>query len=462
MSRNHRVVASLVLAALAYSTMQMMVVPALPAIQRDLGVDAGATAWLVSAFLLSTTIGTPVLGRLGDVYGKQRVLIGVLVVFAFGGLVGALADSLATVIFARVLQGLGGAVFPLAYGVARDTLPPRRVALAVGLISGSFGVGGSLGLVLCGPLVELLSWHAIFLTGMVLPLVAVVGIRRAVALPEARRERVPLDWVGAVGLAAALLPLLIGVAQARTWGVLSPGVVGLVLGGLALLGAWARWELTRAAPLIDLRLMARRSIWPVNAVAVMVGFCMYATGYLVPQFVQSDPDVTGFGFGAGVTETGLFLLPALGAGLASGAAAGALGGRTGSKLPLRLGIATMAGGYAVLAVAHTVAWPVYLGTLLAHGIGLNLAYTAMSNLIVAAAPAEQVGESSGMNTMLRTVGGALGSQLAGALVSGGAGGVADEAAFTTSFVLLGCVALVALALSRLVLAERDARAGARR
>ncbi len=148
--------------------------------------------------------------------------------------------------------------------------------------------------------------------------------------------------------------------------MLSGGVLGLVGGGLVLLWAWARWELTRAAPLIDLRLMARRSIWPVNAVAVLVGFCMYATGYLVPQFVQSDPAADGFGFGAGVTETGLFLLPALGAGLLSGAAAGALGGRTGSKLPLRLGIATMAGGYAVLAVAHAVAWPVYLGTLLAH------------------------------------------------------------------------------------------------
>ncbi len=449
MSRNRRVVASLVLAALAYSTMQMMVVPALPAIQRDLGVDAGATAWLVSAFLLSTTIGTPVLGRLGDVYGKERVLVLVLVVFACGGVVGALADSLATVIVARVLQGLGGAVFPLAYGVARDTLPAGRLSLAVGLISGSFGVGGSLGLVLCGPLVELLSWHAIFLTGTVLPLIAIVGIRRSVAA-SARRAGVSLDWVGAVGLAAALLPLLIGVAQARPWGVLSAGVVGLVLGGLVLLAAWARWELTRPAPLIDLRLMGRRSIWPVNAVAVLVGFCMYATGYLVPQFVQSDPVTDGFGFGAGVTETGLFLLPALGAGLASGAAAGALGGRTGSKLPLRLGIATMAGGYAVLAVAHAVAWPVYLGTLLAHGIGLNLAYTAMSNLIVAAAPAAQVGESSGMNTMLRTVGGALGAQLAGALVSGSPG----ESAFTTAFVLLGVVALLALVLSRLVVGER--------
>ncbi len=130
-------------------------------------------------------------------------------------------------IAARVLQGLGGAVFPLAYGVARDTLPAARVSLAVGLISGSFGVGGSLGLVLCGPLVELLSWHAIFLTGTVLPLIAIVGIRRSVAASE-RRSRVALDWVGAVGLAAALLPLLIGVAQARAWGVLSGGVLGLV------------------------------------------------------------------------------------------------------------------------------------------------------------------------------------------------------------------------------------------
>ncbi|HST40775.1 MAG TPA: MFS transporter, partial [Conexibacter sp.] len=244
----------------------------------------------------------------------------------------------------------------------------------------------------------------------------------------------------------------IGVAQARTWGALSAPVLALVLGGIAGLVAWARWELSRTAPLIDLRLIARRSIWPVNAVAVLVGFSMYAAGYLVPQFVQADPAADGFGFGANVTETGLFLLPALLAGLLAGALAGAIGGRIGSKLPLRLGIATMLVGYAVLAFAHEVAWPVYVGTLLAHGIGLNLAYTAMSNLIVAASPAEQVGESSGMNTMLRTVGGALGSQLAGALVAGGEGG-----AFTTAFLLLGVVSVVALLLSGLVVADRVAR-----
>jgi MFS family permease len=446
-----RVVASLVLAALAYATMQMMVVPALPEIQRDLGVDAGATAWLVSAFLLSTTIGTPVLGRLGDVYGKERVLMAVLAVFALGGLVGALAGSLPVLIFARVLQGLGGAVFPLAYGLARDALPPARVPLAIGLIAGSFGIGGSLGLVLCGPLVELFSWHAIFWCGIALPLTAIVGIRTSVPASP-RRPPVPLDWIGALGLAGALLPLLIGVAQARTWGVLSAPVLALVLGGIAGLVAWGRWELSRAAPLIDLRLMARRSIWPVNGVAVLVGFSMYATGYLVPQFVQGDPSADGFGFGANVTETGLFLLPALLAGLLAGAGAGALGGRIGSKLPLRLGVATMIAGYGVLAFAHEVAWPVYVGTLLAHGIGLNLAYTAMSNLIVAASPAEQVGESSGMNTMLRTVGGALGSQLAGALVAG-----ADTASFTTAFLFLGAISVVALLLSGLVVADRVVR-----
>ncbi|HST38792.1 MAG TPA: MFS transporter, partial [Conexibacter sp.] len=199
-----RVVASLVLAALAYATMQMMVVPALPQIQRDLGVDAGATAWLVSAFLLSTTIATPVLGRVGDVYGKERVLVLVLAVFALGGLVGALAGSLPVLIVARVLQGLGGAVFPLAYGLARDALPRERVPLAIGLIAGSFGIGGSLGLVLCGPLVELASWHAIFWCGIALPLAAIVAVRAFVP-PSPRRERVPLDWVGALGLAAALL-----------------------------------------------------------------------------------------------------------------------------------------------------------------------------------------------------------------------------------------------------------------
>jgi EmrB/QacA subfamily drug resistance transporter len=453
-----RVIASLTLAALSYSVMQMMVQPALPEMQRALGADPSATAWVISAFLLSTTVATPILGRLGDLFGKERVLIVSLVVFALGGVVGALAQSLGMLILARVLQGVGGAVFPLSFGLARDALPERQVPIAIAIIAGSFGVGGSLGLVLCGPLVDAFSWHAIFVVGLVLPVVAVVCVR--VWVPESpERARVSLDWAGALGLTLGLVALLTAVSRGRDWGWTSAPVLGLLAVALLVLGAWCRWELGRRDPLIDLRLFARRSIWPVNVVAVLVGFGMYSTGFLIPQFVQTDPDAAGFGFAASVTGASMFMLPALLCGLLAGAWAGLLARRFGAKLPLLLGTLLMVAGYAGLVVAHDGALPFSIFTAIAHGFGLNLAYTAMSTLIVAAAPAEQVGEASGMNTMLRTVGGALGSQIVGALIAGGvtATGFATEDVFTASFVVLMVLLVIGSAIAVLLVPSDRAR-----
>lgn len=445
--RSGATIASLTLAALAYAVMQMMVVPALPAIERDLGSGPGGVSWLISAFLLSTAIATPVLGRLGDMFGKERVLVGVLLVFAAGGLLGALAPSLELLIAARVIQGLGGAIFPLAFAIARDTLPPARMPLAIGLLSGTFGVGGGLGLIASGVIVDHFSWHAIFWLGIAMPLVAVVCVRLFVAAsPE--RERVGIDWVGALLLAGGLLPLQLAVSRGSTWGWGSAGVVGLFAGGALVLAAWFRWERRLREPLIDVRLLARRSVWTVNATALCVGFTMYATSYLVPQLVQADPAAAGFGFGASTTAAALFLLPAMLAGLVCGPLSGLLMSRFGAKLPLLIGVAVMALGQAQLAFMHDARWQVYTGTLLAYGIGLTFAMSAMSSLIVGGVPQGQTGEASGMNTMVRTVGGSIGTQVVTALVV--AGGVATAGGFTRAFALCGALLLLALPLAAAV------------
>ena len=445
-----RALASLTLAALAYSVMQMMVVPALPAIQRDLDTGPAGAAWLVSAFLLSTAVGTPLLGRLGDLHGQRRALIAVLALFALGGLLGALARSLPQLIAARVLQGLGGAVFPLAYGVARSVLPPARVPVAIGAISGSFGIGGSIGLVASGPLVDGLSWHWLFWLGSALPLVAIGCVAAFVPAGREPAARRPLDRLGAVLLTGGLLALLIAVAQARAWGLASARLLLLAAAAPALLAAWWRWELRlcrarERPPLIDVELLRRRAIWPANAIGVLVGFGMYVTGFLVPQLALADPADGDIGLGMGVSGASLVLLPALLAGLAAGTAAGELARRRGERLPLALGTATMALGYVVLAGAHGSPWSVALGALLTHGIGLNFALASMANAVVAAAPSGQTGEAAGMNTMLRTVGGAFGGQCAAAVLAATAlgGGALSSRGFTLAFAL--CAALLALA-----------------
>jgi EmrB/QacA subfamily drug resistance transporter len=442
--RSGAVVASLTLASLSYAVMQMMVVPALPEIERSFGSDSSGVAWLISAFLLSTAVSTPVLGRLGDMYGKERMLVVVLAVFAAGGLLGALAQSLPVLIAARVVQGLGGAIFPLAFAIARDSLPPARLSLAVGLLSGSFGVGGAAGLVLSGAIVDHVSWHGIFWLGIAMPLITIVCVRMFVP-PSPPREHVRIDWLGALLLGFGLASPLLAVSHGRDWGWGSGGVVTLLIVGALLLTAWACWELRARAPLIDVRLLRARPVWTINAVVVCVGFGMYAVSYLVPQLVQADPAQAGFGFDASVTAAALFLLPAMLAGLICGPLCGALSERVGGRLPLAFGVATMAAGLLLLAFVHEQRWQVYLGALLAYGIGLTFALTAMTNLLLVGVPQEQTGEANGMNTMLRTVGGALGSQVVASLVVAG-GASPTDSGFTVAFAVCAGLALVALAL----------------
>jgi len=446
-------IASLTLASLAYAVMQMMVVPALPAIERDLGTGPAGVSWLISAFLLSTAVATPVLGRLGDMYGKQRVLVVVLAVFAAGSALGALATSLPTLIAARAIQGLGGAIFPLAFAISRDALPTGRLPLAIGLLSGSFGVGGGVGVVVSGVIVDHLSWHGIFWLGIAMPLIAIAGVRLTVP-PSPARVPVQLDWVGALLLGGWLLPPLLAVSRAQAWGWGSPGVVALLAAGLLTLAAWVRWELGRREPLIDVRLLSNRVVWTVNAIALAVGFMMYATSYLVPQLVQADPATAGFGFDASTTAAAMFLLPAMLAGLVCGPLSGLLSSRLGSKRPLLLGVAVTAVGQAVLAFAHDEPWQVHAGTLLAYGVGLTFALTAMSSLIVGGVPQEQTGEASGMNTMVRTVGGSIGSQVVTAIVI--AGGAPTSRGFTLAFVVCGLLLLAAVPLCAAVPARRPA------
>src|SRR5919202_4356429 len=151
--------AVLATAALAYALLQTMVAPALPAIQRDLGASTTSVTWVLTVYLLTASVATPIIGRLGDMYGKERVLVLTLVVFGIGSLISALSHSLGPLVAGRAVQGLGGAVFPLAFGIIRDEFPREKVATAIGLISATFGIGGGGGLVLSGVLVDNLSWE---------------------------------------------------------------------------------------------------------------------------------------------------------------------------------------------------------------------------------------------------------------------------------------------------------------
>ncbi|MEA2383581.1 MAG: hypothetical protein QOH72_3552 [Solirubrobacteraceae bacterium] len=439
----------LVLAAggLAYALAQTMIVPALPEIQRDLHASPADATWLLTAFLLTAAIATPLMGRLGDMYGKEHWLLISLAVFGAGSVVSALAGSLEVMIAGRAIQGAGGAIFPLAIGIIRDEFPREKVATGIGTISAMFGIGGGIGLVVAGVLVDNFGLAWIFWLSALAAALAAWATWRWV--PESPvRVRARIDWIGAGLLSGALLTLLLGVSEGNTWGWTSAGVLGMFAASVVLSVAWVSWEWRVTDPLVDLRLMRRRAVWTTNVTALAIGFAMFGSFVLIPQLVQT-PSAAGYGFGASVTASGLFLWPSSLVMLFAGPLSGRLGTRFGSKLPLTLGAVFASAGYFWLAGLHGARIDIYLGSVLL-GIGIGLAFAAMANLTVEAVPPDQTGIASAINAIMRQIGGAIGAQVSAAIVSAhfvAGGRFPAESGYTIAFAMSGVGALVALAVT---------------
>src|SRR3954452_7103898 len=441
--------AVLALGGIAYALLQSLVAPALPTIQADLHTSTTAVTWVLTAYLLSASVCTPILGRLGDMHGKERLLVIVLAVMAAGTLIAALATSVGVMVLGRVIQGAGGAVFPLAFGIIRDEFPRERVATGIALISAILGIGGGLGIVLAGPIVQHLDYHWLFWLPLVAIVVAMVSTHFFV--PESPiQTRGRIDPLGAVLLAAWLVALLVPVSQGPSWGWTSPKTLLLFAAAAVLIPVWVWAEARRRAPLVDMQMMRLRPVWTTNLAALVLGFGMFASFVLVPEFVEL-PTSTGFGFGASVTQAGLFLVPATLGMLLAGPISGRLSSTVGSRVPLILGALFSCLGFALLTVAHSEHWEVY-GAMLVMGIGIGFAFSSMANLIVESVPATQTGVATGMNTIVRTIGGAIGSQVSAAIVAAtlAANGEPTERGFTIAFAAAATALVIGVVVALLV------------
>jgi EmrB/QacA subfamily drug resistance transporter len=407
--------AVLATAAMAYAISQTMVAPALPQIQHDLGVSTTQVTWVLTVYLLTASIATPIVGRLGDIYGKERMLTVTLVAFAGGLLISALSHSIELLVIGRAVQGLGGAVFPLAFGIIRDEFPREKVATGIGLISATFGIGGGAGLVLSGLIVDHLAYEWIFWLAFVVVAASIVMTKLYV--PESPvRAPSRIDWGGAALLSLGLSSLLLAVSEGNAWGWSSGRIVGLLTVAMLVLAFWAWFETRVDQPLVDMRMMRRRGVWTTNLTALLVGFGMFGSFILTPQFVQT-PTAAGYGFGATVTQAGLFMLPSTVIMLIAGPVSGWMGTKVGSRVPVLLGTAAASASFAWLALFHADPWQIVLGIALL-GVGIGLSFAAMANLIVEAVDPTETGVATGMNTIMRTIGGSLGGQIAASIVAG--------------------------------------------
>jgi EmrB/QacA subfamily drug resistance transporter len=441
--------AVLALAGATYAVLQSLVAPAIPEIQHEFHTSTTSAAWVLTAYLLSASIFTPVLGRLGDMFGKERMLVGTLVVLAFGTLLAAISTNISVLIAGRVIQGAGGAIFPLAFGIIRDEFPRERIPHGIALISAILGIGGGLGIVLAGPIIDALSIHWLFWIPLVLIVIATV---LAILFVPESPIKTPgrINWSGAALLSAWLTALLVGISEGSEWGWTDGRTLGLFAAAIILLVLWIANEQRAAEPLVDMDMMRIRGVWTVNASAFLIGAGMYSSFVLIPQFTETDASA-GYGFSASVTQAGLFLLPCTVMMLVVSPFAGRMSARVGSRVPLIGGSVATCLAFVLLAVAHTEKWEMYVASGIL-GIGIGLAFASLANLIVEAVRPEQTGVATGMNTVMRSLGGSVGSQIGASVIAGTVVGTAlpTEHGFELAFIIaaaacaLGAVASLAV------------------
>jgi EmrB/QacA subfamily drug resistance transporter len=447
--------AVLTLSFAAFSLLQATIIPVLGTIQHELHTSQDTVTWVLTAYLLSAAVTTPILGRVGDIYGKERVLVGTLAALAAGSVLAAVAPNIGMLIIARVIQGFGGGMVPVGFGIARDEFPANRVAGSVGILSSLIAVGAGTGIVLGGPIVNLLGWRWLFWLPLIVTLAALLGA--VLFVPESPvRSPGKISWLPAVLLTGWLLALLLPLSEGPVWGWGSPKTIALFAVAVVLAAAWVWSELRAATPLIDMKMMRLPAVWTTNVVSLLMGVGMYAVYAFLPEFVQT-PRSAGYGFGASITQSGLMIVPIAVAMFVAGMFAGRLTQHVGGNALTVAGCGAAAAAMAVLAFAHSQQWEIYLVTAIM-GAGFGLAFAAMTALIVSAVPPGQTGVASGMNANIRNIGGSIGSAVMASIVTAQLepSGLPREAGYTTGFAALAVAVLVGALAGLLIPAQGGA------
>ena len=447
--------AVLLLGVSAYSLLQSMVIPVLPTLMTALHTSQDTATWLMTGYLLSASVATPILGRIGDMVGKERMLIVTLVALTAGSVMAGLSNSITLMIIARVIQGLGGGVLPISFGIIRDEFPTERVRGAVGITAALTAFGGGIGLLMAGPIVDNMDYHWLFWFPAIMTGVATVAT--FLFVPESP-VRTPgrISWGAALRLSGWRVALLLAVSEGPVWGWGSARIMGLFAATVVFAALWILVELRSDAPLIDMRMMRIPAVWTANLVALLFGVVMYTTMTFLPQLVQTPGKLAGYGFGASITQSGVYMLPMTIGMFIFGVLSGPLSVRFGSKLVLVAGSVVTIVPFLLLGLADTKSWEIYLASS-TMGIGMGLAFSSMSSIVVEAVSPAQTGVASGMNANIRTIGGAIGSGIAASILANGvttAHPFPKASGYTTTFWMMAGAAVLATVAALIIPAVR--------
>ncbi|NDZ66938.1 MFS transporter [Streptomyces cyaneofuscatus] len=450
------IVGILAFAGIVAALTQTLVVPLIAQLPTLFDTSASNASWVITATLLAAAVSTPVAGRLGDMYGKRRMLLVSLVPLILGSVVCALSSSVIPMIAGRGLQGLGMGVVPLGISLLRDVVPTEKLGPSIAIMSASMGVGGALGLPFAAAIAENTSWRVLFWVVAVLALA--VGALILALVPADRPATAAagrFDLPGAIGLGAALIALLLAVSKGADWGWGSATTLALFAAALILLPTWGWWELRLSDPLVDLRVTARPQVLMTNTASVLVGFAMYAQSLVVPQLLQL-PEATGYGLGRSMLAMGLWMAPAGLMMMVMSPVGAKLSAAKGPKVTLAVGSLLIAAGYglSVPLIGSGSPWSLLVVTLVCNS-GVGFAYGAMPALIMSAVPPSETASANSFNALMRSIGTSFAAAVIGvvlARMTTDFGGIplASENGFRVAM-LIGCgVGLAAAVVAALI------------
>ncbi|MEV0471756.1 MFS transporter [Streptomyces prunicolor] len=453
------VIATLAFAGTTAAIMQTLVTPLIADLPEMLHTSSSNAAWVVTATLLVAAVSVPVVGRLGDLLGKRRMLLVCSVPLIVGSVVCALSSSIVPMIIGRGLQGIGMGMVPLGIALLRDVVPRERLSPSIALVSASMGIGGGLGLPIAAAVAQYANWRALFWGAAALAVVVAALIWFLIPDVPAAAKGQRFDVPGALGLAVGLVCLLLGISKGADWGWGSGTVLGLFAVAVVALLVWGVWELRTSDPLIDLRTTARPRVLITNVASVFVGVAMYASMLVVPQLLQF-PAATGYGLGQSMLAAGMWMLPGGIMMMIVSPLGGKLTNIRGPKFTLISGVLVITAGYALSMGLMGSAWGLMVVCIVINS-GVGLAYGAMPALIMSSVPLSETAAANGFNSLMRALGTSIGAAVIGVVLSQmttTAGGYTftSEGGFRTGLIIGGGVALLAALVAAAIPAVREA------
>lgn len=407
-SRHNAIIAAVFMAEVCATFETSMLYAALPTLIRQFG-DPITAGWLVTIHMLVGTVACVVVGRLGDMYGRQRVMQLLLATAVVGSIMSAVTTHFGIVLLGRALQGFASAAIPLSIGILRENLPEERLPVAVGLMTTAQGMGVAVGLVLGGAIIDNLNWHWLFVISGIMLVAAWIAIRLVVPALPGSPPREKIDWIEGLLPAPGIGALLLGLSLSKTYGWLDPRCWAVASAGAAILVVWAIRSLKAREPFINLRLLGERNIAVANIAAVLLGLGSAQIVFVFSTYMQA-PAWTMAGLGFSATVAGFAKLPSNILSFAGGPLSGWLSLKYSVRVPILVGGLMATVGWLIgMTLPNTLIEIILLLCLIS--FGTTLLNAALPIVIVDSAPMERTGEAIGAMSVIRGMFAAVGTQM---------------------------------------------------